>query len=92
MGVECLARWHDEELGWVSPDEFIPLAETANLIGKLGDSILEHAIIVAQALHQNCDQKDVYFSVNASPYQLSEIGFVDNMKALLERTSCRRGC
>jgi len=85
MGVECLARWHDEELGWVSPDEFIPLAETANLIGKLGDSILEHAIIVAQALHQNCDQKDVYFSVNASPYQLSEIGFVDNMKALLER-------
>ncbi|MDG4813283.1 GGDEF and EAL domain-containing protein [Hydrogenovibrio sp. 3SP14C1] len=85
VGVECLARWHDDELGWVSPDEFIPIAEDINLIGKLGETILEQAIITAKKLSEFCSEKDVYFSVNASPYQLSEIGFVDKVKSLLEQ-------
>lgn len=85
VGVECLARWHDEELGWVAPNEFISLAETTNLIGKLGESILEQAIDTASRLHRACDAENAYFSVNASPYQLSEIGFVDKVKALLSR-------
>ncbi|RUM90864.1 MAG: hypothetical protein DSZ27_07890 [Thiomicrospira sp.] len=85
VGVECLARWHDEELGWVSPEEFISIAEDINLIGKLGETILEQAIITAKKLSEFCPYKDVYFSVNASPYQLSEIGFVQKVKSLLEQ-------
>ena len=84
-GVECLARWYDKRLGWVAPDKFIALAETANLIGKLGLSILEQSIKFASQLYQTTTNKDIYFSVNVSPYQLSEVDFIDKVRSLLNK-------
>lgn len=42
-GAEALCRWFDPEWGWVSPGEFIALAEERGLICMLGDWVLEEA-------------------------------------------------
>ncbi len=84
VGVESLARWHDDKLGWVGPDEFIPLAEATNLIGVLGLKVLEHAIEAAARLSKLMSLP-LYFSVNVSPQQLVESEFAQNVIDLLER-------
>jgi len=40
IGAEALLRWHDDEWGWVSPAEFIPIAEERGMMGVLGDWVL----------------------------------------------------
>ena len=70
-GFEALARWHHPEHGFVSPSEFIPIAEETGLIIPLGEWVLEEA---CRQLKQWQDQSvvaaDLTMSVNISAHQL----------------------
>jgi len=45
FGAEALLRWHDEQLGEVSPSEFIPLAERNGLITNITKWVMKQAIL-----------------------------------------------
>ncbi len=42
-GLEILARWNHEKLGWIPPDQFIPIAEESKLINRISDQLLTQA-------------------------------------------------
>ena len=74
LGAEALARWHHPQRGLLSPDEFIDLAEQADLIGALGAFVLRRACHDAVAW---CPERDapVTVAVNVSGQQLRDTGF-----------------
>jgi len=63
-GCEALARWVHPERGYVSPADFIPIAEQSGLIEQLGDYVLRRACLEAMTWP---DQMKV--AVNVSPAQ-----------------------
>ncbi len=67
-GVEALARWHDPDLGWVSPATFIPMAENLGLIAELGDRVIAATLGFARSLLD--EGHDLLFAVNISKRQL----------------------
>lgn len=81
---EALARWHNSELGDVSPDEFIPVAEHTGLIMPLGEYVLSQSLAVCRSLREQF-KVPYRISVNLSPRQLRDENFVDKCEALLKQ-------
>jgi diguanylate cyclase (GGDEF)-like protein len=63
-GCEALLRWHHPERGMISPQEFIPVAEQAGLIDKIGEWVLTTACAEAATWPNN-----IKLAVNVSPIQ-----------------------
>lgn len=68
QAVEALARWHDDDLGWISPATFIPMAENLGLICPLGQHIIEQALDDLKHLNENDLLAQVH--INLSTRQL----------------------
>jgi predicted signal transduction protein with EAL and GGDEF domain len=71
IGFEALVRWTHPELGVVSPDKFIPLAEDARLIAPIGEWVLRAACNEAARWPGTAR-----IAVNVSAEQLHHPGFV----------------
>ncbi len=69
-GFEALLRWHHPELGQISPEDFIPIAEETGLIQSIGYWSLRTAAAQVHAW-QKTYQADLRLSINLSGYQLS---------------------
>lgn len=82
--AEALVRLNDEQLGWISPEEFIPIAEKNGLIVEMGEIIFEKIcrFIHDFRLHNTLVE---YIEVNISPLQLMQYDFADKMISLMER-------
>ncbi len=80
VGVEALLRWHNDALGSVSPEEFIPVAEQTGLIVPIGKYVLTEALSLASYWHRTYDM-EFSVAVNVSPRQFRDadlLSFVEN--------------
>ena len=87
VGVEALLRWHDPELGNVSPDRFIPVAVSTGLIHPLGDWVLETAC--RQAAEWDDNGTPVRVSVNLSTQQFRKTQLPTRLQQLLDQYGTR---
>lgn len=87
-GIELLLRWRQEDK-YISPAEFIPIAEDCGLIYRLGDWVIEEACrIAAELVKQGCvPDASNGFSVafNVSPRQFRSKSFTDTVLESIER-------
>ncbi len=84
VGFEALARWEHPELGSISPQEFVPVAEKTGLIVPLGDWVVAQAC-EAVARWRAAGFTDLRIAVNFSTVQVAQVDFVDKIFATLER-------
>ncbi|AFZ16888.1 putative bifunctional diguanylate cyclase/phosphodiesterase [Allocoleopsis franciscana] len=70
-GAEALVRWLHPERGFISPSEFIPLAEKTGFIIPLGEWILKTACVQAQGW-QTAGLPPIRIAVNLSGHQFSQ--------------------
>ncbi|OJF09859.1 putative bifunctional diguanylate cyclase/phosphodiesterase [Couchioplanes caeruleus] len=83
--VETLVRWDHPERGFISPVDFIPVAERNGLIMELGAWILREACHQASRWYAELgDVAPEHISVNASARQLAHRGFAALVASALE--------
>jgi diguanylate cyclase (GGDEF)-like protein len=84
IGAECLARWSNPKLGFISPAQFIPIAEQTGLIVELGTHILETGFKTLREWRDAGIHLD-QFSINISMRQFTHHNFVLQIESLLAR-------
>jgi diguanylate cyclase (GGDEF)-like protein len=82
-GSEVLLRWAHPVQGWLTPDEFIPLAEHTGLIVPLTSYVLDHAL--RQVGGWRADGLDVGVALNLSARTLVERDLPDQIEARCAR-------
>jgi len=83
IGAEALVRWNSEKLGFLSPDEFVPLAEYLGLINPIGNYVLKKACECCRQWNES-GTGDFAVGVNLSVVQIMQTDIVDVIKQCIE--------
>jgi len=86
-GCEALARWRTADGQFISPGDFIPIAEQTGLILDLGEQVFRQSAI--QAYKWSASGIAHTIAVNVSPHQLRHPGFVKQLQEILAETGAR---
>ena len=81
IGAETLVRWNSKQLGVITPDVFIPIAERTGFIIELGYFIMEEAFR-SLSMWQKQGIDIAQFSINVSMRQFFYYHFIDDVKLL----------
>lgn len=81
--AEALIRWNSPELGKVSPGDFIPIAESSGLIGRVTSLVLE------KVCTDLAGAPDYTVSINISPIQINDVNFHEELFSTTARHGVR---
>ena len=90
-GVEALLRWHSPEMGVVTPDQFIPVAESSGMIVAIGNWVMQMACLQAKRWQ---DQFGIplRMAVNVSPRQFKGGDLVEMVSQALADSGLAPEC
>lgn len=89
-GAEALLRWQHPTRGWVSPGQFIPIAEDSGLIVTVGAWVLDQACeLIAREAEAG---RVLRIAVNVSPRQFLQSDLVGHVRQTLSRTGIDPRC
>ncbi len=83
-GVEALLRWKHPVYGYLSPDEFIPIAEETNLMLSIGEWVITQAFMQKKQWKAN-GKKDLKLAINISARQFQYIDFLPFLQNEVQR-------
>jgi len=84
-GFEVLLRWTDRELGFVSPAEFVPIAERIRVIEEIDRRVFKVALQEAPQWLK----ADMKLAFNISPRSLAAPDYIDFLREQLEMTTLK---
>lgn len=88
-GAECLLRWRTPDGQFISPEDFIPIAEQSGLMVAIGEWVLRTALRWRISL-QDRVADDFRVAVNISQVQFAEPSFVERLLSILRETGVPR--
>ncbi|MGH8750385.1 MAG: putative bifunctional diguanylate cyclase/phosphodiesterase [Burkholderiales bacterium] len=89
IGVEALLRWQHPQLGLISPEIFIPIAEETGLIVPIGEWVMRTACEQIHLWHAASHK--LHVAINLSPYQFREEGLCDKLVAIMRQNAVPAG-
>lgn len=95
-GFEALLRWQHPQQGFISPADFIPIAEDTGLILTIGDWVLREACQQLRIWQQKFaalpEVSGLKMSINVASQQLQELKFIARLDQLLQQTGLDASC
>ena len=85
LAVEALVRWQHPTRGLLLPDEFVPVAESINLSGELGNWVLHAACADLAEWRAHGVGLDTMLRINVSPAQLVAHDLVNTVRRTLDK-------
>jgi len=90
VGVEALARWIHPTMGFISPAEFVPIAEMTDLINEMTDWVLDESL--KQVRRWQDQGLHIKMAVNISARNLLNDNVLQRIECLLHRYNLAPSC
>lgn len=89
IGVEALIRWDSPDFGFVSPDEFISVAERSGRIEAIGDWVIKQALHDLKTMLPNPDAGEFKMAINISASQLLNPQFAEKVLCFIDEAGIK---
>lgn len=86
VGLEALVRWRHPELGEISPDQFIPVAELSGLIGDLDRWVMRTVMTECARTHRGGPSEGPWYALNISARTVAGRELASDVAATLAAT------
>lgn len=83
IGAEALLRWDNPKLGFLPPNDFIPLAEENGIINQFGEWAIREVCRQYKTWQQQ-GLGDLTISVNLSSLQFNQVSFIPKIAKIIE--------